>query len=56
VPSLILSAAAPVAYAVVIERLGPSGAVWFSFALASLALAAAIALRAMFRRSLRSAS
>ena len=48
VPSLILSAAAPVTYAFVIERSGESGALYLSVALASAALAAAIVLRAMF--------
>ena len=48
VPSLLLAAAAPVTYAFVIERFGESGALYLSVALASVALAASIALRAIF--------
>ena len=48
VPSLVLSAAAPITYAFVIDRAGETGALYLSIGLASLALAAAMALRAMF--------
>lgn len=48
VPSLVLAAAAPLTYAFVIERFGESGALYLSVALATAALAAAIALKAMF--------
>jgi hypothetical protein len=50
-PSLVLSAAAPITYAFVIERLGQSGSLYLSVALASTALVAAIALKAMFSAS-----
>jgi hypothetical protein len=48
VPSLVLSAAAPITYAFVIDRVGESGALYLSIGLASLALAAALALKGMF--------
>ena len=48
VPSLVLSAAAPITYAFVIDRVGETGALYLSIGLASVALAAAIALKAMF--------
>jgi MFS family permease len=48
VPSLVLSAAAPITYAFVIDRGGETGALYLSIVLASLALAAALALKMMF--------
>jgi hypothetical protein len=51
VPSLVLSAAAPVTYAFVIERAGETGALVLSIGLGALALAAAMALRVMFPAS-----
>ena len=47
-PSLVLSAAAPITYAFVIDRVGEVGALYLSIGLASLALAAAMALKVMF--------
>jgi hypothetical protein len=49
VPSLVLSAAAPITYAVVIDRAGEAGALYLSIGLGALALAAAVALAVMFR-------
>jgi len=49
VPSFILSAAAPVIYAWVIQRLGADGALAMSLAAAGLVLAAAAVLRLRFR-------
>ena len=49
VPSFIISAFAPIVYAYVIQRLGEAGALYLSIALALVILAAAVALRAMFR-------
>jgi hypothetical protein len=48
VPSFLLSAAAPLAYAVVIERFGDAAALYLSIAVAAVTLAAATALRARF--------
>jgi hypothetical protein len=48
VPSFLLSAAAPLAYAVVIERFGDAAALYLSIAVAAVTLAAAAALRARF--------
>ncbi|MFC3691864.1 MFS transporter [Chenggangzhangella methanolivorans] len=48
-PSFLLSAGAPVAYALVIERWGSEAALWLSLALAGGALAAAIGLKASAR-------
>ena len=47
-PSLVLSAAAPITYAFVFDRVGETGALYLSIGLASVALAAAMALKAMF--------
>jgi MFS family permease len=49
IPSFSLSALGPLAYAVVIERLGEAAALYLSAALAGLSLAGALALRARFR-------
>lgn len=49
VPSFFASAAAPVAFAAVIERHGPAGALWLSLVVAGLALLAAVALWRRFR-------
>ena len=49
VPSLVLSAAAPITYALVIDRAGAAGALYLSIGLGSLALVAAMALALMFR-------
>ncbi|MFE0753814.1 MFS transporter [Inquilinus sp. NPDC058860] len=49
VPGFLCSAAAPVAYAAVIERLGEAAALWLSAALAAVTLAAAAGLCATFR-------
>ncbi|WP_020177718.1 MFS transporter [Methylopila sp. M107] len=48
-PSFLLSAAAPIGYAAVIERYGAHAAVWLSIGLAGAALAAAFGLRAIDR-------
>jgi MFS family permease len=48
VPSFLLSAGAPVAYAFLIERLGAAAALYFSIFLALAATAAAIALSSRF--------
>jgi MFS family permease len=50
VPSFVAAAAAPLGYALVIERFGARAAVHLSLAIALAALAAAAALRARFRR------
>lgn len=50
VPSFVASAAAPLGYALVIERLGAAAAVHLSLAIALAALVAAVALRARFGR------
>jgi MFS family permease len=47
-PSFLVSAAAPFAYALVIERLGGRAAIALSLAAAAIALAAALGLRARF--------
>jgi hypothetical protein len=47
-PSFVLSTIAPVVYAFVIERTGPSGALWLSTAVAVLVLIAALALTLRF--------
>lgn len=47
-PSFLLSALAPLAYAVLIERLGEAAALHASIVLAGIALAAALVLRLMF--------
>lgn len=47
-PSFLLSAAAPIAYALVIERFGSAGALYLSLSLGLVALAAAAGLYAMF--------
>lgn len=49
-PSFILSAIAPFAYAAVIERFGVAGALWLSIALAGIALAGALGLKRVARR------
>ncbi|WP_395679903.1 MFS transporter [Inquilinus sp.] len=49
VPGFLCSAAAPIAYAAVIERLGEAAALWLSAALAVVTLAAAAALCVVFR-------
>lgn len=48
-PSFLLSAAAPVVYALVIERFGASAALWLSLAIATGALGAALGLKALSR-------
>lgn len=48
-PSFLLSAAAPVGYALVMERFGAEAAVWLSAGLGFAAFAAAIGLRALAR-------
>ncbi|MCC8939726.1 MFS transporter, partial [Bradyrhizobium sp. Arg68] len=48
VPSFILPAAAPLIYAVVIDRLGNAGALYLSTGLATMTLAAAALLKLMF--------
>lgn len=50
VPSFVLSAAAPLAYALVLQRFGEGAALHLSLALSLAVLAAAVALRARFRR------
>jgi hypothetical protein len=45
VPSFLLSAAAPLAYAVVIERFGDAAALHLSIAVAAVTLAAAVMLK-----------
>lgn len=52
-PGFILSAAAPIVYAQVMERWGGAGALWLSAAVAGLGLLAAIALQARFGRAAR---
>ncbi len=49
-PSFILSAIAPFAYAAVIERVGVGGALYLSIALAGIALAGALGLKRVARR------
>ncbi|MGO1079258.1 MFS transporter [Inquilinus sp. CA228] len=49
VPGFLCSAAAPIAYAAVIERLGEAAALWLSAALAAVTLAAAAGLCAVCR-------
>lgn len=49
VPSFLLAALAPAGYAFVIERFGETGALIFSLILATLLLAASLALYALFR-------
>jgi hypothetical protein len=53
VPSFLLSAAAPLAYAMVIERLGDTAALHLSIAVAVVTLGAAVVLRAQFMREER---
>src|SRR3546814_11809921 len=48
VPSFLVSAGAPIAYAVVIERFGEPGALYLSMVLAAIVLAASFALKARF--------
>lgn len=48
-PSFLLSAAAPVGYAAVLETFGATAAVWLSVGLAGAALAAALGLKAIDR-------
>jgi predicted MFS family arabinose efflux permease len=48
VPSFVLSAVAPIAYAFVIERFGESGALYLSIVVASITLIAAVALKVIF--------
>ncbi|VIO72385.1 Multidrug resistance protein MdtL [Bradyrhizobium ivorense] len=48
VPSFILPAAAPLIYAVVIDRFGNAGALYLSTGLATMTLAAAVLLKLMF--------
>jgi MFS family permease len=50
VPSFLLSAAAPFAYAAVIERFGAGGGLWLSIALAATTFAGAIGLKLVARR------
>lgn len=50
VPSFLLSAAAPVAYAFVIARFGGEGALYLSLAAASIAAVAALLLKYLFGR------
>jgi hypothetical protein len=50
VPSFVVSAAAPFAYALVIERFGEGAAMLLSLGVAAAALAAAVALRVRFGR------
>jgi MFS family permease len=50
VPSFVVSAAAPFAYALVIERFGEGAAMLLSLGVAATALAAAVALRVRFGR------
>ena len=50
VPSFVLSAAAPLAYAEAIERFGARGALWLSLAASAVALAASLALSRLGRR------
>jgi MFS family permease len=47
-PSFVLSAVAPLVYAFVIERAGPSGALWLSTSVAGLVLIAALTLAFRF--------
>jgi MFS family permease len=49
VPSFVLSAAAPLAYAEAIERFGAQGALWLSLVAAGVALAASLALSRLGR-------
>lgn len=49
-PSFLVSAAAPVVFALIGERYGVAGELWLCLALALLALAAALALRLLARR------
>lgn len=49
VPSFLLAAVAPFAYALVIEFLGDAAALWLSFVVGAVILACAIILRARFR-------
>lgn len=53
-PGFLLSAASPLAYALLIERFGPGAALMLSFALALAMLAAALLLRLHFARLPRS--
>lgn len=48
VPSFLLSAAAPIGYAFVIDRFGETSALYLSAAVASIALAAAVTLKRRF--------
>lgn len=45
VPSFLLSAASPLVYALIIERLGESEALYFSFAVSAMTLAASLLLK-----------
>ncbi len=49
VPSFLLAAAAPLAYALIMTRFGSAGALYLSLALASIALTAALALSYLYR-------
>jgi hypothetical protein len=49
IPGFLGSAAAPMAYAAMIEWLGPAAALWLSAAVAAVTLAAAAGLAALFR-------
>jgi hypothetical protein len=51
VPSFILPAAAPLAYAIVIDRLGDASALYLSTGLAAMTLLAAALLKVMFPRT-----
>ncbi|MFB9262622.1 MFS transporter [Bradyrhizobium erythrophlei] len=51
VPSFVLPAAAPLIYAVVIDRLGNAGALYLSAGIAIVTLAAAFLLRVLYPRS-----
>lgn len=49
-PSFILSAAAPIAYAALMDRFGPAAGLHVSIAIAAICLAAALVLQLRFRR------
>lgn len=50
-PSFVLAAAAPIGYAVLIERFGAASAVWLSAALGAATLAVAVGLKAIEARA-----
>ncbi|MFC7399864.1 MFS transporter [Chelatococcus sp. GCM10030263] len=49
-PSFVLSATAPLIYAVVIDRFGQAGALYLSIAVAAVTLTAAVLLKSLFTR------